>query len=588
MPSSSRSNSSLSQQSNSAGDEQRERERQVSDELEQFEGISLRGSVSRRCYRDPLRATPHFAINPLLHLDQSSANDRSHHDDNYVSEDSNEEQTENLLENTLIKERSRGTDKDVEQDGRSDGDSMELNSRLINEQNYLETRTTIEPVIRRIEWNSSVPEEEYHHITDNLKTGNDFRKLISGDWNRVWDNQSRNSNPESNTTIVENEELIIPRYNGREESPSEDLESRDLGDRDSGMCSIESRDSEIIERNRWKRLYQVENSYRHSVDDQILSIGGKKFFTAGGYNYHTFGGIRIRVNEREDLDDDWESISSDDQSTVDLPEFAQLKFQTFGGISRSKRIHDKRIPNYRRIRLRPILSKTEFAVSGSERKIYDRTSTDRLINLERSNNTRESNQLTDLEYLANFKCPSSTEIFTSLEHSSSMTSEESDWQDEEDNIIKSQIHAISMQNTRHIGRNQTSTFSTSSHIKRRNSIGKNNRFSQQLLSRTDDKSQDEAHYTSDEIIMNKFLKDVSKRRKASDDDIVIRGKKTKCRKYRENTVEKSSDKRSKDSLRRNTERNCQNLKEPERKRQKNNSKSQCNNDVRCLSDVTIW
>nr|XP_033338339.1 uncharacterized protein LOC117227324 isoform X2 [Megalopta genalis] len=61
----SRPSSSLSHGSSSTGPDQ---EQQVSFQLEKFEEASLRGSLSRWTYRDPY-SSPHFAVNPLLHME---------------------------------------------------------------------------------------------------------------------------------------------------------------------------------------------------------------------------------------------------------------------------------------------------------------------------------------------------------------------------------------------------------------------------------------------------------------------------------------------------------------------------------------
>lgn len=525
---SSRPSSSLSQQSSCTGDEQHER--QVShDELEQFEAASLRGSLPRRCCRDS-RASPHFAINPLLHL--KSASDRSRHGD--------DERAENPIGNDvrMMFPDERESTKENMRDDRESKNSVESNVRAIFER-----------------------EEDNHVLAESLEIGTDSRKLAPADWNRPWNGSADR----------EAEEPIVPRYDNHAGSPG-DRDDRDPGDHDSGMCSIGSHDSETSDRDRWRQLYRVADNDRPGGDEQISSIGGRRFWTTGGYKYHTFGGIRIRSKKTEDLDDDLEdeSASPEDSFEDRSLEFAKLKFQTFGGIKRSRRI-----PNFRRIRLRPILSEVASAVAESSHNLVE---TEGSANLELHSNVDHSGNCDQPTSSTSF------EGFASFEHSMSSTFEESDWQDEDD-VTNDRISIEYAQIGRN--RNRTNAFRT----KRRNLIRKKNVNSLSLwsLPNENDEWQDEIDCASDEIIMNKFLKDVSRTRKVcafNDDD--VRGRGMRSRKHREVLEDSNSEKLGKSITRRNTERNLESSKECKQEGKSDDKGQSKKLYVRSLSDITIW
>ncbi|XP_067210289.1 uncharacterized protein [Linepithema humile] len=523
---SSRPSSSLSQQSNS--DEQREQQVSQQHELERFEGASLRGSLSRRRCRDP-RASPHFAINPLLHLElaRSSANDRS-------DCDGGEEHAGNLV-----------------------GNARTADNAIENATGNRDSRNCAKSNLRAI----CEKQEGNRVLAESLETNTDFRQLVSADWSRLW-RSDRDGDPPVD------EEPIMPQYDdSREELPC-DCDGRD---HDSGMCSIGSRDSETSDR--WRKLYQMEDNDCH--DEQISSIGGRRFWTTG--KYHTYGGIRIRSKKTEDLDDFEDELISPENCFADhATEFAKLKFQTFGGIKRSRKINKKKIPSYRRIRLRPVLS--EAIISNTE-KNCDRVETETSANFELYSNVDYAGSF---DRLASLNSSASFEGFTSFEHSTSSTFEESDWQDEEDDVTNDRVSARYTQIAR--GRNRTSP-----KIKHRNLIRRSNRNSSCLwsLPTEDDEWQDEIDCASGEIIMNKFLKDVSKRRKAfSDDDVTTQERENRSRKHRE-TFEKNSNGGLEKS--KNNENNLESSKESQMQEQwksDNNRPKKLN--VRSLSDVTIW
>ncbi|KAL0125294.1 hypothetical protein PUN28_004430 [Cardiocondyla obscurior] len=533
---SSRPSSSLSQQSNCAGDEH---ERQVSlDKLEQFEAASLRDSLPRRCCRDP-RASPHFAINPLLHLETVS--DRLTRRVN----DDDDELAESFVRNdarTMYHQERKDT-REVRRDDRGP-------------ENFAESDT--EAVYER---------EEVKYLPRYLDANVDPPNSALADWNQPW-------NEREGSVDRENEEPIVPRYDCRA-GPPRYQDDRDPGDHDSGMCSIGSRDSENSERDRWRQLYQVTENDRPGGTEQIL-VGGRKFWTTNGYKYHTFGGIKIGLKNPEELDDDLEDepISPENLLEDRSLEFAKLKFQTFGGIKKGRRVNSRRIPNYRRIRLKPILLEDGHAFRGPKNG-RDSVETESSMNFELHSDLNSSS----CDLPANLDYSASVEGFASFEHSTSSTFEESDLQDEENDAVNDRVYA-------QIGRkrNRTSAPRTSSMIKRKNLLRKKNISSSSPwpLPSENDEWQDEIDCASDEIIMNKFLKDVSKRRKVFIDDVAAR--RTRSRKHRE--VLEGLNKLGK-SISRNTERNLETLKES-RREERDDEERYKKLYVRSLSDVTIW
>lgn len=329
---SSRPSSSLSQRSSSIGDEQSEQ--QVSQhELEQFEGASLRGSLPRQRCCDP-HASPHFAINPLRHMEEPAGPFAVDCASDWL-------------------QRHRHHEGPVER-------LLEASGRLTNpEKNGADT---IEGQIRSSDHlvESKVEEtlREKHALTENSESDTDFGKSSIEHWEQI----QRRSRDDSSTD--EAKELLVPQC---EDNRLEDLLD-DRDGRDSGMCSIGSRSSDGSERDRWRELYHLEDKNNYSGNEQMSTIGGKKFWSSGEYKHYIFGGIRPRSREAEDVDDEDaedDPISPEDYFVDHTPEYTKFRYQTFGGIKKSKRINDERISRYRRILLRPYPSEAESAVPKS-------------------------------------------------------------------------------------------------------------------------------------------------------------------------------------------------------------------------------
>lgn len=532
---SSRPSSSLSQRSSCTGNEQREQ--QVSHhELEQFEAASLRSSLPRRRCRDPF-ASPHFAINPLLHLKLVS--DQLPHD----NDDDDNQQVKNIVENERINEDRESIIEDTTRDQR----------------------------FRNV--GAIIDRKGNNVLAEDLEIDTSFER-ISANWNEFSNDHDANADREA-------EEPIVPRYDANRGGLS-DHQDCDPGDHDSG---IGSRDSVISDRDRWRRLYRMTDNNHHDGSEQISSIGGRRFWTTGGYKYHTFGGIRIGPRKKEDLDDlEDESTSPPVDEFADHPlEFAKLKFQTFGGIKKSRRIHGSKIPNYRRIRLRPILPEVASAAPNADQRC-DRVVMKKSRNFELYSNI---DHLGSLDRLANSNRSTSFEGFASCEHSTSSTFEESDWQDEEDNVADYQVSS-----GHDIGRNRTAAFKTNS-AKYRNPIRKENVHLSSLLSleNEDNEWQDESfHSISNENIKNKCPNDISKKRKIyafSDDNVARRGRETRSRRYRE-IFEEGNDRKLEKLINRNTKKNLNSSKKLRAQEEKSNDKRHRKLDERSLSDVTIW
>ncbi|KAI4501950.1 hypothetical protein M0802_002632 [Mischocyttarus mexicanus] len=132
-------------------------------------------------------------------------------------------------------------------------------------------------------------------------------------------------------------------------------------DRDSGMDSIESYDLTM-------RSDKTNNVYLDKLscskdeiiarENQIISTNNKRYLNTFNYKYHTFGGIRNSVLYSQDRaiyseDDDLENDVAENNFFFGSPDFVNMKFQTFGGIKRSKKIDSKKIKNYSKIKLRP-------------------------------------------------------------------------------------------------------------------------------------------------------------------------------------------------------------------------------------------
>ena len=292
VSSSSRPSSSLSQRSSSNGIA--DQDQQVSFQLEKFEEASLRGSLSRWTYRDPC-SSPQFAINPLL-----------------------------LMELDVSTEPS---DRDHENIDRS------------NETTFL--RSDIPDSVER----AANVTEQIEAVADNSKEAEYF------DMDGRNDTESLLPANDDILKLTSNELSRKVAYN-----PLYEPEKNQRSDHDSGTFSVDTNhadDNKKQDEDRWRRLWIDDDQQRSGTrNDQILSFNGKRYWTLNGCKYHTFGGIKnpFSENVEENSDEDNVKVEARDE-TFDMADFGKFKFQTFGGIKKSKRIDGKGIPMYRRVTL---------------------------------------------------------------------------------------------------------------------------------------------------------------------------------------------------------------------------------------------
>ncbi|XP_076283070.1 uncharacterized protein LOC143210260 isoform X3 [Lasioglossum baleicum] len=277
----SRPSSSLSQGSSSTGPDQ---EQQVSFQLEKFEEASLRGSLSRWTYRDPY-SSPHFAVNPLLHM---------------------------------------------ELDG-----SKPASTDRVSEQTVESDTTTVESILWAAD-SEKLTERRQIDLDDSSSTASerfDESSMIMTNWSL-----------ETAGRVAYN-----PLY--KLDQPlacsSADKLKLDRDSKDSGMYSIDPLDLGYSKKQEdgCKTLGSGDWS-----SDQILSSNGRRYWSFNGHKYHTFGGIK---NSRKSIDEsdegDLENVENE-HSNAEVADFAKLKFQTFGGIKKSKGV-----PTCRKITLKPSL-----------------------------------------------------------------------------------------------------------------------------------------------------------------------------------------------------------------------------------------
>lgn len=295
MSATSRPSSALSQRSGSTGTDQ---EQQVSFELGKFEEASLHGSLARRSYRDR-RASRNFAINPLLRLEF----DENCHDETRIAK---------------------------------------------------EPRLSIEE-----------SKKDIYMVDDDESCVNDDVETPIGSWASEISSKFQND-----ITIIDGIESDNVTINPLYRSPVDErspIGCSNPSDRDSGMDSIGSND---LGSNKPKDVYLEKlSSSKDEIDareNQIISANNRRYLNTFNHKYHTFGGIRnsivrrqdptINFEDDDDLDDD---VVVDDNFVFGSADFVDMKFQTFGGIKKNKKIDSKRILTYSRIKLRPTIQMTK-------------------------------------------------------------------------------------------------------------------------------------------------------------------------------------------------------------------------------------
>ncbi|XP_076762748.1 uncharacterized protein LOC143430385 isoform X3 [Xylocopa sonorina] len=295
---SSRPSSSLSQGSSSTG--MADQDQQVSFQLEQFEEASLRGSLSRRTYRDP-HSSPHFAINPLLRMDLDQSAESA---------------------DCFYKSIELPNEKPFSSESNHRGEARSLENARENEEEANEYET--------------VPDErDIDHFSVNGRNDESLRS----------DNDTLEEANDDSFALSDSSSKVA--YNPLYKPQGNDMKP----DNDSGMYSVETNDLEGNkgeDQDSWKRLW-VNDWQNSAINEQILFSHGRKYWNFNGYKYHTFGGIKCNLIENvEDSDEDNLQMEA---HTVPF-DFSNFKYQTFGGIKRGKKIDGRGIPMYRKVTLR--------------------------------------------------------------------------------------------------------------------------------------------------------------------------------------------------------------------------------------------
>ncbi|CAL7949950.1 unnamed protein product [Xylocopa violacea] len=332
-------------------------------------------------------------------------------------------------------------------------------------------------------------------------------------------------------------------------------------DSDSGMYSVETNDTEVNKgenQDSWRRLW-INDWQNSAINEQILFSHGRKYWNFNGYKYHTFGGIKSYLREKvEDSDED-----NLQMETHDAPfDFAKFKYQTFGGIKRGKKVDGKGIPMYRKVTLRS---------SARNYKNFKRV--------------KSSQSDTVLQYKNGMNNESNSNF-------DSLSIEQSNYQTDD-----------SEENSRNTARKNSNNIDKNSDCARSKRKPKMI-FSSSYLSTSDDDWQDEDVHVPDNMIMQKFLKDASRklksrsntdestyflntsRRKVFDDS----SKRTRLQKHR-STDDNDSLKLEPPIMPEVVERTFETLQDLRSKGRKNKhkgSESSKKLGVRSLSDLTIW
>nr|XP_050854687.1 uncharacterized protein LOC127065842 isoform X1 [Vespula vulgaris] len=229
-------------------------------------------------------------------------------------------------------------------------------SRLELNENFDETKMADEPRLLIEESKKDI------FITDDQRCINNDVETPADLWISEIPSKFQND-----VTVIDNIEFdnvtINPLYQPPEEERSPIGSSP--SDRDSGMDSIESNDlgSNKTKDVYWEKL-SCSKDEMNAKENQIISTNNKRYLNTFNYKYHTFGGIRNSVVYRQDRtinfeDDDFENDVVEDNFFFGSPDFVNMKFQTFGGIKKRKKIDSKKIQAYSRIKLRPTIQMTK-------------------------------------------------------------------------------------------------------------------------------------------------------------------------------------------------------------------------------------
>lgn len=385
MANAGRPNSSLSQYSGSFDDDL---EPQVSYGLDRFEEASLRGSLRRRSFRGQ-NSSPHFVINPLLHLQVIQ-------DSKVVKVD---DTSESCVSDT-VRNESRNTANSVNRKpeiigpySKTTGSREELISNDNSKSKYLVNPLNVcyylggeddEKLINEENEAAEVSaefSEKLASMSDLIYEGNDRKlKVIDGEGKEV------DLVPETFEKLFKigdrTENFAVnPLFDMKNDfSRPDQNQNSNLMDLDSGMYSIGSNDLVESRKNMILRSEEAEVPRRLSVDSDskrfskshVISSNGKRYSDFGNFKFHTFGGIKRRRFNWKDFEEEKDDTDSDNEGLSEYPDnasdFGSMKCQTFGGIKQRAKFDSKNIGKYEKVKLRsPLLFKDVKAAKNEPR-----------------------------------------------------------------------------------------------------------------------------------------------------------------------------------------------------------------------------
>lgn len=330
MLNSGRPNSSLSQNSGSYDDDL---EPQVSYGLDRFEEASLRGSLHRRSFRGQ-NSSSQFVTNPLLHL-QIGEGDRSDIVQVDESIDNASSNTETVAKETEIKIIY---------------DEYSGSKYVVNPLNVCYYRGGYNEDDAEEQKCSEMSPEKPANISDLLIEGNDGQLQAANDDGKVVDLEPQNFRRLFKAGDAVESFAVNPLYDIENNFPTH----ANFVDRDSGMYSIDSNDiNELGNR--------LEAPKRLSVDGskKTVSSHSKRYSEFGSFKFHTFGGIKRRRFNWNNLKEECDETDSENEDMAEYPDdisdFGSMKCQTFGGIKQKTKFDGKKIAKYQKVKLRPAL-----------------------------------------------------------------------------------------------------------------------------------------------------------------------------------------------------------------------------------------
>lgn len=297
----------------------------------------------------------------------------------------------------------------------------------------------VNPLLRMAE----SPDRVHENVKDRneISLGNDDRddvkkseKVAEGEINNEYKIADKREIEDINEILEEIED--IPKI-GRDLERNNNLNT----DRDSGMSSVDTNDSKVgrkEDQDCWRRLWI--DDFRNVKNEQTVSLNGRRYFNSNGYKYNTFGGIKkhLLIDELEDSDEDNSKPERSDEF-FDPGQFAGLKFHTFGGVKGSKKVDRRGILMYRRVTLRSSVRNGKTVVKGMRTsrsdslfQVKDRISEDRHTDY-RSDDSEEKDRCA--KYLDKKPRRRGCNKFykrqkTKIMYTSSSSTDD-DWQDEE-------------------------------------------------------------------------------------------------------------------------------------------------------------